>query len=98
MSRTFMLSCALIALAGCTGAGTQEAPVAVEPELCRSGPAQFALGESLSEELKEAARKHAGAQQVRVLRAGEATTLEFNAERLNLHVDDDDTVTDARCG
>lgn len=98
MNRSFILTCALLALTGCSCAGTQEAQVAVGTELCKAGPAQFALGESLSEELKEAARKHAGAKEVRVLRAGEATTLEFKAERLNLHVDDDDTVTDARCG
>lgn len=98
MSRISILACALIALSGCSGAGTPEAQVALDSEVCKAGPAQFALGESLSEELKEAARTHAEAKEVRVLRAGEATTLEFNAQRLNLHVDDDDVVTDARCG
>ncbi|HLD68296.1 MAG TPA: I78 family peptidase inhibitor [Pseudomonas sp.] len=98
MNRSFILTCALLALAGCSAAGPQDAQVALDSELCKAGPAQFALGESLSEELEEAARKHAGAKEVRVLRAGEATTLEFNAERLNLHVDDDGMVTDARCG
>ncbi|MES2820290.1 MAG: I78 family peptidase inhibitor [Pseudomonadota bacterium] len=93
------LACGLLLLAGCTSAGAPSEPAADEtPQLCKAGPAQFSLGEELSEELVEAVRSRSGAVLVRVLRAGEAATMEFNPERLNLHVDAEDRVTDARCG
>ena len=44
------------------------------------------------------ARKRAGAYMVRVLRPGQATTMEFNGERLNLEVDATGRIVAARCG
>lgn len=98
MTRIFSLACTVVFLAGCTGPGTSSTSVPGTAQLCKAGPAQFSLGEELSDELVDAARARSGSALVRVLRAGEAATMEFNPERLNLHVDDDDRVTDARCG
>jgi hypothetical protein len=39
-----------------------------------------------------------GALMARVLRPGQAVTMEFNAQRLNLDLDSGNSVTRARCG
>ncbi|HST44042.1 MAG TPA: I78 family peptidase inhibitor, partial [Luteimonas sp.] len=43
-------------------------------------------------------REAAGAGSMRVLRPGQAVTMEFNPTRLNLDVDAAGRVTAARCG
>ncbi len=105
MSRYLLLSATLLLLAGCATDSAPQATSTAQPDsaasadaACKAGRAQFSLGETLSAELQEAARVHAGAHSVRVVRAGQPMTMDFDGERLNLHVDDDDTVTDARCG
>ena len=102
MSRHLLLSCGLLLSAGCVGVGAsvghQIQEPAVAAQACKAGPVQFALGETLSSELKDAVLTRSGATRVRVLRAEDVVTLEFDGGRLNLHVDKDDMVTDARCG
>ncbi|MET1077392.1 MAG: I78 family peptidase inhibitor [Pseudomonas sp.] len=105
MSRHLLICGTLLLLAGCTTGSAPDSTTAGQvdaaapaDQACKAGRAQFTLGETLSAELQEAARVHAGAQRVRVVRAGQPITMDFDAERLNLHVDDEDTVTDARCG
>jgi hypothetical protein len=70
---------------------------APQPE-CSAAGARFAVGQTLSPQLEAAARTRANATVSRVLRPGQAVTLEFNAARLNLEVDARSRVTSVRCG
>lgn len=80
---------------------TQPAPPA-EPAgdatSCDATQAQWTVGKAVSEAEIEQARKDAGAEQVRTLKPGQMTTMEYLANRLNLDLDDKGVVTAARCG
>lgn len=65
---------------------------------CQHAGAQWAVGKTNTEHTINEARQRAGAYMARVLRPGQATTREFNAERLNLTVDATGRITAAHCG
>jgi hypothetical protein len=56
------------------------------------------MGRNADTALTNEARTSAGAKTVRVLRPNQVVTMEFNAERLNLTVDDAGRVTRVSCG
>ncbi|TFH85847.1 hypothetical protein EQG41_15595 [Billgrantia azerbaijanica] len=65
---------------------------------CGAGRVQDRVGRAYSEALGEALRRESGAGALRVMRPGEAHTLEYRAERLNVHLDEDEVITAIRCG
>jgi len=65
---------------------------------CNAQPAQFAVGQSSTATVMESARVRSGAQMARILRPGQITTKEFNAQRLNLEVDATGRIIAVRCG
>jgi len=65
---------------------------------CNAQPAQFAVGQSSTASVMESARARSGAQMARILRPGQITTKEFNAQRLNLEVDATGRIIAVRCG
>ncbi|WP_411879714.1 I78 family peptidase inhibitor [Polaromonas sp. YR568] len=78
-----------------TGQAPEPAPVSGR---CSAAPAQFAVGRNADSALENEARTRAGAKTVRVLKPNQIVTMEFNAERLNLSVDDTGRVTRVACG
>ncbi|MCL7715862.1 I78 family peptidase inhibitor [Stenotrophomonas mori] len=77
----------------------QEAAVTPPPAAsCDASQVQGLVGQSYSEALAEQARQDAGAAQVRMLRPQQLITNEFRGERLNIEVDESNTVTGVRCG
>ena len=78
-----------------TGQVSDPAPVSGR---CNAAPAQFAMGRNVDAALENEARTRAGAKTVRTLRPNQVVTMEFNAERLNLTVDDAGRVTRVNCG
>lgn len=78
-----------------TGQTPEPAPVSGR---CNATPAQFAVGRNADAALENEARTRAGAKTVRVLKPNQIVTMEFNAERLNLSVDDAGRVTRVSCG
>lgn len=99
-------------LAACAAPAPAPAPVVDVPAVVQSAPppapvpqpecsaagARFAVGQALSPPLEAAARTRANAAVSRVLKPGQAVTMEFNAARLNLEVDARGRVTAVRCG
>lgn len=78
-----------------TGQAPDPAPVSGR---CNAAPAQFAVGRTADAALENETRTRAGAKMVRVLKPNQVVTMEFNAERLNLSVDDAGRVTRVNCG
>jgi hypothetical protein len=76
------------------------APAAPSPAAgdCNAAGAQFAVGRPFSTQLEAEARQRSGAQAVRMLRPGQAVTMEFNSKRLNIDVDAVGNITRVRCG
>jgi hypothetical protein len=93
--------------AGCSGYGqpaaspNPAAPPAAAPAPmgeCSAQPAQFAVGKNSTATVVESARSRSGAHVARILRPGQMTTKEFNAQRLNLEVDASGRIVSVRCG
>lgn len=65
---------------------------------CQAEGARFAVGQLVTPQLEAAARFRGTADSVRVIKPGQAVTMEINEARLNLDVDARGRVTDVRCG
>ena len=92
-------------LAGCAGLASpppQESappPPRVETRAeCGAGQVQDRVGRAFSESLSEAIQAESGAATVRVIRPGEAVTLDYRADRLNVRLDDRDIIIEIGCG
>lgn len=68
------------------------------PGNCHAQSAQFAVGYIYTDALEDEVRRRSGARLSRVLRPGQVTTMEFNAERVNIQVDAGNRVVAVRCG
>lgn len=66
--------------------------------LCNAQPAQQVVGQNSTASVVESARARSGAQMARILRPGQITTKEFDAQRLNLEVDANGRILAVRCG
>jgi hypothetical protein len=90
------------ALACVLGACAQQPmPSAPPPPMagqCNAAGAQFALGGTANAALVEEARKRSGALMARVIGPGQAVTMEYSAQRLNLDVNAANSVMNVRCG
>ena len=93
----------LIALAviGCTSDARPETAVPA-PEApgveCNSNGLDSLIGKTKSAATTAAAKKLSGANMVRYLTPGMMVTMEFRADRLNLHLGTDGKIGSARCG
>lgn len=65
---------------------------------CDLDAIQPAIGEPFDEAKLSQLQSDSGARQVRVLRPGEAATMDHRPDRLNVHLDDQDRIEDLRCG
>ena len=65
---------------------------------CDSERAQGLKGLPYNERLESLAKELTGAKVVRVIKAGEPTTMEFGFDRVTVQLDGSGIVTDVRCG
>lgn len=65
---------------------------------CDLDAIQYAIGEPFEEAMVSQLQGDSSAQQVRVLRPGDAATMDHRPDRLNIHLDDQDYVEVLRCG
>lgn len=93
MLRRFLLLVPL-ALAACVEPGPAPAPVDPMPvNACGALDLQFLVGERAS--VLETMRF---SQQVRVIRPGQAVTMDYNAARLNIEVNGAERISRVSCG
>ncbi len=90
-------------LGGCSQLGPASAPVPIGASTapvggtCNVQAAQWAVGKSGTARVVEEARVWSGARMARVVHPGTAAQA-FDAQRLNLEVDGNGTITAVRCG
>lgn len=65
---------------------------------CDATQVQSLVGQPYAEQRNAQAQQDAHAREVRVLRPGDMTTMEFVGERLNIEVDEKNVVSGVRCG
>jgi len=86
---------AALALAGCA---PQPQPTPPAMRACNAAPAQGLIGRQASAALAQEAQRLGRAGAVRFLRPGEVVTMEFRADRLNIHLDAQEKVERIACG
>lgn len=94
--RLIMASAALAAT-GCTTLAA-DMPHAVPPEKCDAQPAQSLIGRQATAALAAEAQRLSGAETVRWLQPGQAVTMEYRYNRLNILLDKDNRVESINCG
>lgn len=65
---------------------------------CNEANAQFAVGRNADTQLQAEVRQRSGAMSLRVIRPGDAITMDYSTQRLNLELDANGRVVRARCG
>lgn len=73
-------------------------PAPVPEGSCDDTQAQWIIGKAASPAELDQAGKDANAASVRSLKPGEAATMDFNPNRLNIDLDEKGVVTAVRCG
>lgn len=98
--KTFAATAALLVTAcAVPGAPVTSPPLAQAPQqTCKAEPAASFVGKAATATVVEQARQTASARLARVLRPGQAVTMEFMADRLNLDANAAGVITRVRCG
>lgn len=65
---------------------------------CNADGARGAIGQAPTEAVVERARVESGSQAVRVLRPGQAVTMDYRGDRLSIDVNERGAITGLRCG
>ena len=65
---------------------------------CRAAGAEAELGKMVNEKVVDDARYAAGAMRTRVIRPGQAVTMDADPQRLNIEVDETGRIRRLRCG
>lgn len=95
MKKTLLIALPLITLAGCyDGRPGMPGPV----RECRAGAAQRFVGAPFRQGVARQAQRAAGARSVRVLYPGQAATMDYRADRLNIQVGERNIVRGVTCG
>lgn len=74
------------------------APIADVAKRCDAANAQWAVGKPADQALVDKAVSDSGSATARVIKPGEAVTMDFREDRLNIEVDAANAVTTVRCG
>jgi len=107
MTRILLIGAVLAAatLAGCAtgtqGAASNTSATSTSSSAngreCNSDLAESAVGQKADAKVLESYRKEAGARLARILRPRDVITMEYNPQRLNLRVDEQDVVISVNC-
>lgn len=66
--------------------------------MCDERPVQWAIGERAGASVLERVTLESGSQSARIVRPGEAVTMEFNPTRITIQVSGNGRILDLRCG
>ena len=94
--RPLLLFPAVLALAACASPPTAEAPVATGP--CNAEVAQSHVGKPASDANVQAAFKASGARTMRSIKPGQAVTMDYREDRLNIYQDATGNIERIGCG
>jgi hypothetical protein len=100
MTQLFLIVALLAGPSFAEKTGTARPKLATPPamEECDASELGFVAGQPFSEALQARAKEAAGARTVRVIRPGQPVTMDYGLDRLNLELDAQDKVINARCG
>ena len=105
-SKMVVVSGVMLLLSACaTGSGTQS-QAANEPgnaqpvpmDSCDTAAISYAIGETFDEANVPQLKSESQSRQARVLRPGDAATMDHRPDRLNIHIDSSESIEALRCG
>src|SRR3546814_16134772 len=94
MNRLAVLSVAGL-LASCA---TASPPIPEPTGNCDASKGQFAVNQSYTVELAASVQESTGSRAMRVTRPGQAVTLAFPQDRVNVELDENDKIVRVKCG
>jgi hypothetical protein len=97
-SSLIALATGVFVLAGCAGSSTSRMGAGIAPAQCHAAGAEAVLGQPIEAQLVEQALAGSGALRSRVIRPGQAVTLDLDPLRLNIELDADGRIHRLRCG
>lgn len=89
---------ASLTLVSCADERPTPLPGPPQGRVCNAGGVQSLIGRPMNARNRALARRVSRAAVVRVLKPGQAVTMEFREDRLNLDVSARGIITGARCG
>jgi hypothetical protein len=96
--RHYLASLSILALlAGCSSSQPAQ-PVAEITGDCNVENLQGVLGQNASAELIQQVQQQANAKTLRVLAPGDAATMDYNPQRLNIDIDESEVIIRLTCG
>ncbi|SEN31208.1 I78 family peptidase inhibitor [Halomonas caseinilytica] len=107
LHRTIIATTVALMLTGCAGSASTAPPRTEAPkpptmsqaeDACGARQVQDHVGEAYTEALGERLEQESGAGDVRAKRPGQAYTMEFRADRLDVNLDDAGVIRAIRCG
>lgn len=103
MKPDFLIAILLLpALAACSSVGSLQ-PAEAGPTVkgdgrCDAAPVAWAVGQKADEEVMKKVWKQSGAGLIRPIAPGQAVTMDFRQDRINVHLDAGNTITRLDCG
>jgi hypothetical protein len=96
--RHHLASLSLLALlAGCSSQPSSQSAAEISGD-CSVDNLQGMLGQTASAELVEQIQQQANAKTLRVLAPGDAATMDYNPQRLNIDIDESEVIIRLTCG
>ncbi len=103
MNRNFLIAILLFpTLAACTSAGSLQ-PAEAGPTVkgdgrCDAAPVSWAVGQQADEQVMKKVWRQSGAGLIRPIAPDQAVTKDFRQDRINVHLDADNSITKLDCG
>ncbi len=98
MMRLVVALSAVAALAACVTPGEEPAPTEDTRFTCATQSLAGLVGRAATTELGAEAMRSANARTIRWIRPGDAVTMDYRTDRLNIDLDAANRVTGFRCG
>jgi len=102
VNRSFLIAIVLVPmLAACASAPLQPAeggPTVKGDGRCNAAPVAWAVGQKGDEQVMKKIWRQSGAGLIRPIAPGQAVTMDFRQDRINVHLDAGNTITRLDCG
>lgn len=85
-------------LAACAATPEETAKPTAGDGRCDAEAVQHFVDQRITAEMAEKAREEAGAKHLRVIQPNQPVTMDYNPQRLNIDIDDDDSIIRLSCG
>ena len=88
----------LLSVVACTAMPPADVPPPMADGACNADPASWAIGHAATADVVERARVDSHSNDVRVVEPGQAVTMDYRGDRLNIDVNERGAITGLRCG